>query len=93
VYAEVAVDLAVWRAEDQKPQPPPEEEELAVVVFGSDEVVVEVGSFKGVPARERVCSMDFLVVVGAGKIEPIVADWFEGVAGRAMEGVEVVVGV
>jgi hypothetical protein len=90
VYAEDAVDLAVWRAEDQKPQPPPEEEFAVVVLTGSDEVV---GSFKGVPARDRVCSMDFLVVVGAGKIEPIVADWFEGVAGRAMEGVEVVVGV
>jgi hypothetical protein len=75
VYAEVAVDLAVWRAEDQKPQPPPEEELVFVVLTGSDEVVVEVGSFKGVPARERVCSMDFLVVVGAGNTEPIVAEF------------------
>ena len=80
------MDLAVWSAEDQKeglnPHPP---DELAP---GSGEPVV-VGSLalEGVPARDRVCSIDFLVVVGAGRTEPIVADC--GVAGRAT-GVEVV---
>lgn len=63
------MDFAVWSAEDQKEgllNPHPEAE-----VGGRVGVV---GSLEGVPEVDRVCSIDFREVVGAGRTDPIVAE-------------------
>ena len=69
------MDFAVWSAEDQKEgllNPHPELEGRVGVV----------GSLEGVPEVDRVCSIDFREVVGAGRTDPIVAEL--GVEGRGI---------
>lgn len=71
------MDFAVWSAEDQKEglKPHPPEVEL------EGRVGLE-GSLMGVPEVDRVCSRDLREVVGAGRMEPMVAEL--GVEGRGM---------